>query len=187
MHSSLSSAFHSQLTTANSLREPSATQKRAIPSILAGRDVIVQDPNVHKGLTFAIPTLQKIDISSKTTQALILVPVRELAEEIQRCITTLAQDRDVECHACVGGTNIREDMARLKEGVHIVVGTPGRVKDMIIRKAKALPTKDVKIVCIDEADHMLSRSFNDQVDEIHRLLPQNKPLCADRYVRLRYE
>jgi len=78
---------------------------------------------------------------------------------------------NIECHACVGGTNVREDMAKLQEGVHIVVGTPGRVYDMINRRA--LRTDTIKIFCLDEADEMLSRGFKDQIYEVFQLLPQD--------------
>lgn len=78
---------------------------------------------------------------------------------------------NVDCMACVGGTNVREDMAKLQEGVHIVVGTPGRVFDMINRRA--LKTDSVKIFCLDEADEMLSRGFKDQIYEVFQHLPQD--------------
>ena len=77
---------------------------------------------------------------------------------------------NVECHACVGGTNVREDMSKLREGVHVVVGTPGRVYDMINRRA--LRTDHIKILCLDEADEVLSRSFKNQTCEIFQLLPK---------------
>ena len=70
---------------------------------------------------------------------------------------------NIECHACVGGTNVREDMAKLQEGVQVVVGTPGRVYDMINRRA--LKADSIKIFCLDEADEMLSRGFKDQIYE----------------------
>lgn len=78
---------------------------------------------------------------------------------------------NIECHACVGGTNVREDMAKLQEGVHVVVGTPGRVYDMINRRALRADT--IKLFCLDEADEMLSRGFKDQIYEVFQLLPQD--------------
>jgi len=78
---------------------------------------------------------------------------------------------NVECHACVGGTNVREDMAKLQEGVQVVVGTPGRVYDMINRRS--LRTDTIKMFCLDEADEMLSRGFKDQIYEVFQLLPQD--------------
>lgn len=102
-------------------------------------------------------------MSIKGTQALILAPTRELAQQIQKVVIALGDYMNIECHACVGGTNVREDMAKLQEGVHVVVGTPGRVYDMINRRA--LRTDTIKIFCLDEADEMLSRGFKDQIYE----------------------
>ena len=99
----------------------------------------------------------------KGTQALILAPTRELAQQIQKVVIALGDYMSIECHACVGGTNVREDMAKLQEGVHVVVGTPGRVFDMINRRA--FRTDNIKIFCLDEADEMLSRGFKDQIYE----------------------
>jgi superfamily II DNA/RNA helicase len=99
----------------------------------------------------------------KGTQALILAPTRELAQQIQKVVVALGDYMNIECHACVGGTNVREDMAKLQEGVHVVVGTPGRVYDMINRRA--FRTDSIKIFCLDEADEMLSRGFKDQIYE----------------------
>ncbi|EEB96072.1 hypothetical protein MPER_04854, partial [Moniliophthora perniciosa FA553] len=86
---------------------------------------------------------------------------------------------NIECHACVGGTNVRDDMAKLQEGIHVVVGTPGRVYDVINRRA--LKADAIKIFCFDEADEMLSRGFKDQIYEgmasvmalVFQLLPQD--------------
>ena len=102
-------------------------------------------------------------MSIKGTQALILAPTRELAQQIQKVVIALGDYMSIECHACVGGTNVREDMAKLQEGVHVVVGTPGRVFDMINRRA--FRTDHIKIFCLDEADEMLSRGFKDQIYE----------------------
>ena len=102
-------------------------------------------------------------MSVKGTQALILAPTRELAQQIQKVVIALGDYMNIECHACVGGTNVREDMAKLQEGVHVVVGTPGRVFDMINRRA--FRTDSIKIFCLDEADEMLSRGFKDQIYE----------------------
>ena len=77
---------------------------------------------------------------------------------------------NIECHACVGGTNIREDMSKLQEGVHVVVGTPGRVFDMINRRA--LRTDNIKTFCLEGADEMLSHGFKDRTYEVFQLLPQ---------------
>ncbi|EEB97728.1 hypothetical protein MPER_02894, partial [Moniliophthora perniciosa FA553] len=105
------------------------------------------------------------------TQAFIFAPTGELAQQIQKVFVALGDYMNIECHACVGGTNVREDMAKLQEGVHVVVGTPGRVYDMINRRA--LKSDSIKIFCLDEADEMLSRGFKDQIYEVFQLLPQD--------------
>jgi translation initiation factor 4A len=137
-----------------------------------GHDVIAQaQSGTGKTATFSISILQKLDANVRGTQALILAPTRELAQQIQKVVVALGDYMNVECHACVGGTNVREDMAKLQEGVQIVVGTPGRVFDMINRRA--LRTDTIRMFCLDEADEMLSRGFKDQIYEVFQLLPQD--------------
>ena len=75
----------------------------------------------------------------------------------------------VKCHACIGGTSVRDDMLKLEKGVNVVVGTPGRVFDLIERKK--LDVNDIKMFVLDEADEMLSRGFKDQIYEIFKRLP----------------
>jgi translation initiation factor 4A len=101
---------------------------------------------------------------SLSPQALILGPTRELAQQIQKVVSAIGDYMKVKVHACVGGTAVREDLTILKEGVHIVVGTPGRVYDMIQRGALRL--NKLKIFVLDEADQMLDRGFKDQIYEI---------------------
>ena len=94
-------------------------------------------------------------------QGLVLAPTRELAQQIEKVMRALGDYLGVRCHACVGGTSVREDMGLLAAGVHVVVGTPGRVYDMLRRRA--LNPDRIKMFVLDEADEMLSRGFKDQV------------------------
>ena len=156
----------------HSFERPSAIQQRAIVPVVKGHDVIAQaQSGTGKTATFSISILQKPDMSIKGTQALILAPTRELAQQIQKVVIALGDYMNIECHACVGGTDVRQDMATLQSGVHVVVGTPGRVQDMINRRA--FRTDNIKIFCLDEADEMLSRGFKDQIYEVFQLLPQD--------------
>lgn len=98
------------------------------------------------------------------TQALVLAPTRELAQQIQKVMAAIGDYMAVKVHACVGGTAVREDLAALSEGVHVVVGTPGRVYDMIQRGA--LDVGSLQLFVLDEADQMLDRGFKDQIYEI---------------------
>lgn len=149
---------------------PSAIQQRAIIPVIKGHDVIAQaQSGTGKTATFSISILQKIDVAINQVQALILAPTRELAQQIQKVVIALGDFMNVECHACIGGTNVRDDMQKLQGGVHVVVGTPGRVFDMINRRA--FRTDQVKMFVLDEADEMLSRGFKEQIYDVFQLLP----------------
>jgi len=151
--------------------KPSAIQQRGILPILAGHDTIAQaQSGTGKTATFTISTLQLVDPEKKECQALILAPTRELAGQIQKVCVALSDYMKLQIHACVGGTAVRDDIAQLKAGVHVVVGTPGRVYDMINRGALKLAT--CKLFCLDEADEMLSRGFKDQIYDVFKFLPE---------------
>lgn len=149
---------------------PSAIQQRAIIPIIKGNDVIAQaQSGTGKTATFSVAILQKIDVSVKAVQALILAPTRELAQQIQKVVVALGDFMNIDCHACIGGVSVREDMKKFETGVHVVVGTPGRVYDMINRRA--FRTDQMKIFVLDEADEMLSRGFKEQIYDVFQLLP----------------
>jgi len=152
--------------------KPSAIQQRAIMPCIRGQDVIAQaQSGTGKTATFAISILQKIDISTNKTQALVIAPTRELAQQIQKVIMALGDFQGVNCHACIGGTKLKNDIALLESSTpHIIVGTPGRVYDMINRRI--FDTSYVKMFVLDEADEMLSRGFKDQIYDIFRHMPQ---------------
>jgi ATP-dependent RNA helicase len=150
--------------------KPSAIQQRAIAQITKGRDVIAQaQSGTGKTATFSISALQRIDTTSKEPQALILSPTRELAVQIQKVVYSLGSFMNVKCHASIGGTNVGEDTRKLEAGAQIVSGTPGRVFDMIQRRA--LRTRSIKMLILDEADEMLSRGFKEQIYDVYRHLP----------------
>eukprot|EP01100_Stratorugosa_tubuloviscum_P013676 TRINITY_DN6_c1_g1_i2.p1 TRINITY_DN6_c1_g1~~TRINITY_DN6_c1_g1_i2.p1 ORF type:complete len:398 (-),score=216.37 TRINITY_DN6_c1_g1_i2:48-1241(-) len=150
--------------------KPSAIQQRAILPLIAGRDLIAQaQSGTGKTATFTIGILQSIDLSRPVCQALILAPTRELATQIHRVVTSIGDHMNVRCHPCIGGTKVSEDVQKLQAGVHIVVGTPGRVQDMIERQS--LNPDSIKLFVLDEADEMLSRGFKDQIYSIFQLLP----------------
>ncbi|CAF0756695.1 unnamed protein product [Rotaria sp. Silwood1] len=151
---------------------PSAIQQRAIKPCILGHDVIAQaQSGTGKTATFAISILQQLDMDFKDCQALILAPTRELAQQIQKVVLALGDYMGVTCHGCIGGTNVRDDMKRLEAGVQIVVGTPGRVYDMLNRSA--LHSKNIKMFVLDEADEMLSRGFKEQIYDVFTTMPEN--------------
>ncbi|KAK7682948.1 translation initiation factor eIF4A [Cerrena zonata] len=149
---------------------PSAIQQRAILPITEGRDVLAQaQSGTGKTATFTISALQRIDENEKSTQALILAPTRELALQIQNVITHIGLYLNVSVHACIGGTSTLDDVEAFKSGVQVVVGTPGRVLDMVERGV--LRTSKIKMFILDEADEMLSSGFKEQIYNIFKLLP----------------
>jgi translation initiation factor 4A len=155
---------------------PSAIQQRAIKPMATGRDIIAQaQSGTGKTATFSIGILQALDASRSETQALILAPTRELAVQINSVVTALSDFMSVKVHACVGGTAVREDIQMLLGGVHIVVGTPGRVHHMV--QEGKLSLSAIRVFCLDEADEMLSKGFKDQIYDIFKFLPENVQVC----------
>merc|ERR1712003_468348 len=128
-----------------------------------------------KTATFVIGSLQRIDYGLDACQALILAPTRELANQIQKVCLALGDYNRIRCHACIGGTSVRDDIDKLREGQHLVVGTPGRVYDMIGKRH--LKVDDLITFVLDEADEMLSRGFKDQIYDIFKTLPPNIQVC----------
>ncbi|KAG8892337.1 Eukaryotic initiation factor 4A-III [Tulasnella sp. 417] len=148
---------------------PIPIQQRALLPILSGRNIIIQaEPGMGKTSTIAIAILQRIDDDLREVQALVLSPTRELATRAQSVIAALADYSDIECHACVGGTPVREDLKALEHGVHVVSGTPERVFDMI--KRRKLLVQNIKMMVIEEADEMLRKGFREQIYDIYRYL-----------------
>jgi len=170
--------------------KPSAIQQRAILPIIKGRDLIAQSQSgTGKTAVFSIGILQILATGTAATQALVLSPTRELAEQSQKVMLALGDYMAVKVHACIGGKSIGEDIKRLEAGVHAVSGTPGRVFDMIRRGALAV--RGIKLLVIDEADEMLNRGFREQIYDIYRYLPHDTqvrgvfpPLPGDRLSQL---
>jgi translation initiation factor 4A len=154
--------------------KPSAIQQRAIKPLMGGRDTIAQaQSGTGKTAAFGIGTLASIDCSDQRTQAIILAPTRELAVQSHKVILGLGEFcTGFTSHVCVGGLSVRDDIGKLQRGVHVVVGTPGRVFDLINRRA--LFTDAVKLFVLDEADEMLSAGFKEQIYDIFRFMP---PTC----------
>jgi len=149
-----------------SLKLPSTIQQRAIPPILKGQDVIVEaQSEPDKVAIISIPILQKLDTSNKQCQALVLVPSHEQAPQLQNVVLVLGGYMNIQCHVCIGGSSVREDISALKNGTQIVVGTTGRVLDMI--KRGALKTGSVKMFVME--GKLGKHSANDTKDIFQRL------------------
>ncbi|CAF4720197.1 unnamed protein product [Rotaria sp. Silwood1] len=154
------------------IEHPANVQQRALKSCISGYDVIVQaQSGTGKTITSIIAVLQQLNMDCKNCQTLILVPTRELAQAIHRVVLTLGKHMNVTSHACIGNTNIHEDIKILQAGVQVVVGTPGRIYDML--KRSALRAENIKMFVLDEADELLSHGFNEQIYDIFTMLPGN--------------
>lgn len=152
--------------------KPSSIQQKAIKPIIEGQDIIAQaQSGTGKTATFVIGSLQKIDETKKTLQVLILAPTRELATQIKDVVTSLSSYMNISNHLLIGGKSVRDDIDILKKGVQVVIGTPGRVFDMI--KRNILNISDLKMFILDEADEMLSRGFQEQIYDIIQFIPKN--------------
>jgi translation initiation factor 4A len=156
--------------------KPSAIQQRAIRPVLEGRDTIGQaQSGTGKTAAFLVGALAQIDFKQKTCQALILAPTRELALQIQKVAICVGDYVGLLCHASIGGTARREDAEKLRAGQHVVVGTPGRILDMM--EKGVLGVANVRSFIIDEADEMLSIGFKDQIYNIFKILHPDIQVC----------
>lgn len=154
--------------------KPTPIQEKAIPSIIEGRDIIGQGQSgTGKTGSFSIGALQKVDIASKTTQVLIIAPTFELVKQISSVVSALGSGMDgLTVKTLVGGTSVSDDSTDLRNNCpHVVVGTAGRIYDMIRRKS--LLTYHIKIFILDEADEMLSKGFKEQMYDIFKFLNDN--------------
>jgi len=152
--------------------KPSTIQQKAIVPLISGRDIIAQaQSGTGKTATFSVGVLQQLDPSKNFIQAMILAPTRELASQIQKVIDSLGDFLKAKSYACIGGNSVKEDVQFLQSGIHIVVGTPGRVLDLLQRQA--LDASHIKVFILDEADEMLSRGFKDQIYDVFQNLPSS--------------
>ncbi len=148
-------------------------QAEAIVPMLDGKDVIGQaKTGTGKTAAFGIPIIERLDAAVKSVQALVLDPTRELAIQVAEHIDQLGKYSSFNTLPIYGGESIRNQIAALKRGVHIVVGTPGRIIDHL--KRGTLRLADVKIVVLDEADRMLDMGFIDDIEYILSHTPKNR-------------
>jgi ATP-dependent RNA helicase DeaD len=152
---------------------PTTIQVQAIPELLAGRDVVGQSQTgTGKTAAFSLPILEQIDSETRAVQALILTPTRELASQVAEAIRDFASNRRVGILTVYGGQSMERQIRELKRGVQIVVGTPGRVLDLLDRGDLKLDR--VRWVVLDEADEMLSMGFIDDVEKILKQSPKER-------------
>ena len=152
---------------------PTNIQVQAIPQLLAGRDVVGQSQTgTGKTAAFSLPILEQIDPENRTVQALILTPTRELAVQVCAAIKTFVGKEDVRVLPIYGGQSIDRQILQLNRGAQVIVGTPGRVIDLLDRGK--LQLGQVRFVVLDEADEMLSMGFIEDVEKILASAPKER-------------
>ncbi|XP_010518223.1 PREDICTED: DEAD-box ATP-dependent RNA helicase 6-like [Camelina sativa] len=178
--------------------KPSPIQEESIPIALTGSDILARAKNgTGKTGAFCIPTLEKIDPENNVIQAVILVPTRELALQTSQVCKELSKYLNIEVMVTTGGTSLRDDIMRLYQPVHLLVGTPGRILDL--SKKGVCVLKDCTMLVMDEADKLLSVEFQPSIEELIQFLPENRQILMfsatfpvtvksfkDRYLRKPY-
>jgi ATP-dependent RNA helicase DeaD len=156
------------------IAKPTPIQQQAIPSVLKGTDIIAQaQTGTGKTFAFILPILEKINLEAEQVQALIVTPTRELALQITEEIEKLISDiNGVDVLAVYGGQDVEKQLKKLKKGMQIVVGTPGRLLDHIRRETIRL--SEISFLVLDEADQMLHIGFLNEVEDIIRETPASR-------------
>lgn len=156
--------------------QPTPIQRQAIPALLAGRDLLAQSQTgTGKTAAFALPMIHRIDPDNRQVQALVLAPTRELAVQVAETIHKLGKHRGLSDLPIYGGQPIERQLRALRRGVHIVIGTPGRIMDHIRRGT--LDLSSVNLLILDEADLMLDMGFIEDIEFILDRLPDEREIA----------
>ncbi|KAG5856214.1 hypothetical protein ANANG_G00005660 [Anguilla anguilla] len=153
-----------------------APKEESIPIALSGRDILARAKNgTGKSGAYLIPLLERIDLKKDFIQAMVMVPTRELALQVSQISIQVAKHLGgVKVMATTGGTNLRDDIMRLDETVHVVIATPGRILDLI--KKGVAKVDRLQMMVMDEADKLLSQDFVVLIEDIISFLPKNRQI-----------
>lgn len=147
---------------AHGFERPSAIQQKAIIPIKNGRDILAQaQSGTGKTGTFTIGSLCRVDPSLRKVQVLVLAPVRELAQQIENVVKALSHHMNISVYSATGGTPLRDDIRAIEKGCQYLIGTPGRIFDLMNRNV--LSRDNIRVLIFDEADQMLEDRFKEQV------------------------
>ncbi|KAH7912195.1 eukaryotic translation initiation factor 4A-like protein [Hygrophoropsis aurantiaca] len=153
--------------------KPSPIQEESIPIALTKRDILARAKNgTGKTAAFVIPSLQQIDVGKNKIQALLLVPTRELALQTSQVCKILGKHMGVQVMVTTGGTTLKDDIMRLSETVHVLVGTPGRILDLAGKNVADL--SECPVFVMDEADKLLSPEFTPVMEQLLSFLPTDR-------------
>ncbi|KAL8565814.1 putative ATP-dependent RNA helicase me31b [Nucella lapillus] len=171
--------------------KPSPIQEASIPIALTGRDVLARAKNgTGKTGAYAIPILERADLTKDVVQALVMVPTRELALQTSQICIELSKHLGVKCMVTTGGTNLKDDIMRLYDPVHVIIATPGRILDLMNKHL--VKPESCSILVLDEADKLLSQDFKGMLDNVISHLPPQRqillysatfPLSVEQFMR----
>ncbi|XP_021717500.1 DEAD-box ATP-dependent RNA helicase 8-like isoform X2 [Chenopodium quinoa] len=154
---------------------PSPIQEESIPIALTGSDILARAKNgTGKTAAFCIPALEKIDQDNNVIQVVILVPTRELALQTSQVCKELGKHLNIQVMVTTGGTSLKDDIMRLYQPVHLLVGTPGRILDLAKKGICVL--KDCSMLIMDEADKLLSPEFQPSIEQLIQFMPTNRQI-----------
>jgi ATP-dependent RNA helicase DeaD len=152
---------------------PTDVQAEAIPKTLAEHDLVVMSrTGTGKTAAFGIPIVEMVDPERGEVQAVVLTPTRELTLQVSTELKKIGKGRELQVEAVYGGESIADQIQAIREGAHVIVGTPGRVLDHL--KRKTLQLGSVRILVLDEADKMLDMGFAQEMGEIMRFVPEKR-------------
>jgi len=155
----------------NGIKEPTPIQEKSIPGLINGADLVAQaQTGTGKTLAFLLPLIERINVQKNSIQGLIITPTRELALQISDVAKKLAEVKNIKILTVYGGQDVERQLYRLKSGVHLVIGTPGRLLDHIRRGN--IDLGKLRVLILDEADEILKMGFLDDMEEIIRKTPK---------------
>jgi ATP-dependent RNA helicase DeaD len=153
--------------------QPTEVQQETIPKMIEGRDMVVMSrTGTGKTAAFGIPIIEKVDLDAAHVQAVVLTPTRELTVQVSSELAKLGKGRGIQTEAIYGGESIAGQIQAIRAGVHVVVGTPGRVLDHLNRKT--LDLGSIRVLVLDEADKMLDMGFAQEMTEIMNFMPEER-------------
>ena len=155
--------------------KPSPIQEAAIPGALLGRDILARAKNgTGKTGAYIIPVLQQLDVTQNHIQALVIVPTRELALQTSQICIELSKHMKARVMVTTGGTNLKDDILRIMDNVHVIIATPGRILDLMEKKVAKMDK--CKMMVMDEADKLLSQDFTAMLDNVISFLPSDRQI-----------
>merc|ERR1712123_230942 len=155
--------------------KPSPIQEASIPIALSGRDILARAKNgTGKTGAYTIPLLEQIDVTKDIIQGMIIVPTRELALQTSQIAIEVSKHMGIKVMVTTGGTNLKDDIMRIYEKVHLVVATPGRILDLMEKQVANV--SKCRMLVLDEADKLLSQDFKGMLDRVISHLPPSRQI-----------